>query len=570
MASQSITNKLVANIKQATDVSTNFFTGTNVVCIDTSNRRIGIDTKTPTWSIDISGVEPYNGVKCHNLDISGKADISYAVIKDLRAPIISGDNVNISFIYVNELSGNLIDISEVLFNSISGDFIYSSNTISGNFIECFSGVILNDLSINGELKAGTFNFKNDVDFDKIKVADTFTTQSASRSEFKGEVDFCNNEVKYKELSGNHINTFSLSCENLQVNQQADFISINVTSEASFNTINVSSDAIFSSISSESIYINGISLDEFVINKTTNLYESGTYDKNIDIATLKGKKLYIKNINSNGNGNNFGEEEFFIDSNGDTSINVIDRLRISEILDFSYSGTSIILPLQQPSRFNKGSIYYSINSTGDIDGLTIIKTHGAENLSSEEIDSYKLELKQTNTKNSMYNGTDFSNLNNFSCISIISNFGSKDGFELLENQISVPINKISLNSITEDIIEINATLTVKLINDNNGHDVDAINYEFLILGYTKTNDITFHFVKNKNTILVFDNSFNYNTTSLHYIGKHGDLKIPDENIHVGTNSNTNLDISYIFFGISYENTGKNLELVNFNASIKTIV
>ena len=69
MASQSITNKLVANIKQASDISRNFFTGTNVVCIDTSNRRIGIDTKTPTWSIDISGVEPHNGVKCHNLDI---------------------------------------------------------------------------------------------------------------------------------------------------------------------------------------------------------------------------------------------------------------------------------------------------------------------------------------------------------------------------------------------------------------------------------------------------------------------------------------------------------------------
>ena len=77
MASQSVTNKLVANIKQATDVSTNFFRGTNVVCIDTSNRRIGIDTKTPTWSIDISGVESYNGVKCHNLDISGHVPRAY-------------------------------------------------------------------------------------------------------------------------------------------------------------------------------------------------------------------------------------------------------------------------------------------------------------------------------------------------------------------------------------------------------------------------------------------------------------------------------------------------------------
>jgi hypothetical protein len=566
MASQSVTNKLVANIKQASYVSKNYFRGTNIVCIDTSNRRIGIDTKTPTWSIDISGVESYNGVKCHNLDISGRADISYALIKDLRAPIISGDDINISNGYFKKIDASLIDISEVIFNSISGDFIYSNNlikgnTISGNLLDCSSGVIYNNFTICGELFADTYilgegkkTFEGIVNISG-ENASLLVDNSAS-------VNFNSiNPVQYRTISGNHINTFSISCDNLQVNQQADFSSINVLGEASFNTINVSGDAIFSSISSDSIYINGISLDQFVTNKTTNLYESGSNTQNIDIDTLKGKKLYI-----NSDGNNFDEEEKYDDS----SINVIDKLRISEILDLSHNGTSIILPLNKPSRFNKGSIFYSVNTTtGYIDGLTIVKKDGVEfqtTLSDED----KLELKQTNTKSSMYIGTDFSNLNDFSCISIKSNFGSNNDFEPSENPINVSKNKISLNSITEDIIEINATLTVKLINDNNGHDVDAINYEFLILGNREEDNITFNFVKNTNTILVFDNSFNYNTTSLHYIGKHGDLKIPDENIHVGTNSNTNLDISYIFFGISYENTGKNLELVNFNASIKTIV
>ena len=156
-----------------------------------------------------------------------------------------------------------------------------------------------------------------------------------------------NPVQYRTLSGNHINTVSLSCDNLQVNQQADFSSITVLVEASFNTINVSGDAVFSTISSESIYINGVSLDQFVTNKTTNLYESGTYEQNIGIDTLKGKKLYINSI-----GSNFGEGELFIDDITNTSINVIDRLRISEILDFSMTGSSIILPLDKPERYRQ--------------------------------------------------------------------------------------------------------------------------------------------------------------------------------------------------------------------------
>lgn len=556
MASQSVTNKLVANIRQANVISKNFFEGTNVVCIDTSNSRIGIDTKNPTWSIDISGVEPYNGVKCHNLDISGTADISYALIKYLKAPTISADNVNISFIYINELSGNLIDISEVVFNNISGDFIYSNNFIKGNIIEFSGGVILNDLSINGTLRSNDFIFTK-IDFSSVSIDTSFTTQSTSESKFNGKVEFLNtdNPVQYLTLSGNHINTFSISCDNLQLTKQADFSSINVLNDASFNTINVSSSAIFSSISSDSIYINGISLDQFVTNKTTNLYESGSNTQKLDIDTLKGKKLYI-----NRNGSNFGEEEKFYDS----SINVIDRLRISKILDFSMSNSSIILPLNIPQQNIKGSIYYSLDTNGDIDGLNIITKSGFETQTSNTLnDDVKLELKKTTTKSSMYIGTDFSNLNDFSCILIKSNFGSKNDFELLNSK-----DKISLDNLNNEDIEINATLTLKLINDNNSRDVDAINFEFLILGNTKEDNITFSFVKNMNTILVFDNSFNYTTTSLHYIGKHKSLDIPSEN----TYSHANLisyDTSYIFFGISYENTDKRLELVNFNASIKTI-
>lgn len=56
----SFTNKIVANIKK-TEADVNSFVNTsNVVCIDTSNNRIGINTRTPRFSIDISGTGPNN------------------------------------------------------------------------------------------------------------------------------------------------------------------------------------------------------------------------------------------------------------------------------------------------------------------------------------------------------------------------------------------------------------------------------------------------------------------------------------------------------------------------------
>ena len=55
--SQSITNKLIANIKQSNlnGDTRNFINSENVICIDSSNNRIGINKRNPLYSIDISG-----------------------------------------------------------------------------------------------------------------------------------------------------------------------------------------------------------------------------------------------------------------------------------------------------------------------------------------------------------------------------------------------------------------------------------------------------------------------------------------------------------------------------------
>lgn len=556
MASQSVTNKLVANIKQATNVSTNFFRGTNVVCIDTSNRRIGIDTKTPTWSIDISGVESYNGVKCHNLDISGKADISYALINFLKTPTISADFIGITDGSFDKLDVSLIDVSYLDYHTISGNFIYSNNTISGNFIQCFSAVILNDLSINGTLTVENFTFEKDVSFNEVNVDLSLTTQSTSNSLFQGTVDFSNsNPVTYITLSGNHINTFSISCDNLQVNQQADFSSINVSAEASFNTINVIGEASFNTISAESINIRGQSLENFVNNETASQYSN--FNSNLGVSDICGKRILIHS-DITGPGVISFYNKFYQ--------SFIDNLVVKS-LDFSTNDqaeATLKLPYDNPvDTENKGCIYYNQNTNGTIESISVIKDNNGSIMT----------LSDNKTKSIMLTNKDnvktFVDLNGYECINLglntleLSNSSrlitSVNGQENIwsSNYISIP------DSLTEENIEINANITVKLNNNNGGKDVDALNYRFYILGVNIDNE-KFTYVENINSVLVFDNSYNYSSSSLNYIGPRKDAKLSDLNVIKVQ------DVSYIYFGISYEYNGLGISLESFSGSIKTII
>jgi len=109
----SITNKLVANIKQ-TQVDINKFTDTyNVICIDTSNNRIGINTKTPRYSIDICGTN--NKIFVSNLEVAQNANIFS--ISGTTINCVDGSftrNLDTSFINFKTISGSLIRATTIL------------------------------------------------------------------------------------------------------------------------------------------------------------------------------------------------------------------------------------------------------------------------------------------------------------------------------------------------------------------------------------------------------------------------------------------------------------------------
>ena len=68
-----------------------------------------------------------------------------------------------------------------------------------------------------------------------------------------------------------------------------------------------------------------------------------------------------------------------------------------------------------------------------------------------------------------------------------------------------------------IYEINADITLQFLNKNPG-DVEANTYTFGIYSDVSKNNNYHIYREIKNTILVFDNSFNYANSSINYIGK----------------------------------------------------
>lgn len=98
------------NIQQTTSETYDFNNVDNMVCIDTSNHRIGINTLDPICSLDISGNNGkiiVNTISCETLDVSGIN--VYEKISQLDTSI----NNNLISSYLDASFQN-IDISGVL------------------------------------------------------------------------------------------------------------------------------------------------------------------------------------------------------------------------------------------------------------------------------------------------------------------------------------------------------------------------------------------------------------------------------------------------------------------------
>lgn len=516
----SLTNKIVANIKK-TDADVNSFVNTtNVVCIDTSNNRIGINTKTPRYSIDIIGSSPSNMISVNKLlieniaiikDISclNNIDASSARLQHINYTTISGNSI-ISKAIVT-ISANIIDlsISRLKLNDLSATNIDASYLRVSNGGDLSGQLIVRHLTVLGEFSGGTAT-----SFSRLVIANSSLTSMTSTNSYIQNIDcstikvdvsanfigdvFCMKNIdlssgSFITLSGNILNAnnfrgVSISCERL------------VTQDCSINgtlQVNRIEDLSGRSIIGEGGALNVNTLGSRFTGLT--ITETLTIDNNCDISNLRiNKKLDFSNVAS-----------LIM-----PTYSSVHSLRQSKSIAIDISDMSMnIIKL-----YNSNSSWSNIYTKTHYASLDINRELSGNDISSIVIDAqpnYFIE----NSNNLIIN---LANNNKYKYIPLsFKIIGSKiaysgEGiFKILDISSTSRKGKLKVPDIC-GVYEINATISMKYLNRIPG-DVEPNTYIFGLYNSVLNSDISYIYIENANNILTFDNSFNYSTSMLNYIG-----------------------------------------------------
>lgn len=513
----SITNQIIANIKKT---STNFknssFTNSeNVVCIDTSLNRIGINKKNPIYSIDISGERDHHAIRVHrsinNYGIINTISSNFIDTQDLSAIVI-----DVSYQKFKLLSGHTIDISLLLVsdismsNSILNIPTIESETINSNKLNASIIEVSNlKVSISGEIQ-------------KLSIIDTLNVDNIISNEISNNYVINTNKLNVLEdLSTNSLNANSIFCEN-EISCNAIHVDNAYISEI-LETITLSCNIITTlTISCNEINVAGVNIfDNQIIECNEILANSGSID-DLSLGTLD-ISLSLHNIGvtnlSNGtlilpqhNYNNYPFDNPRDNPPENGSLN-FDKLKNNLQVFNNDSWGNILI-------YNN---YAYINLNNDISGNDISYNHSKKAYFIEN--SNNLILTDSNYKYIPITLSDVSN-------------GNK--FDISNNSKSIIIDNLSSNNV----FEIHASVGIKYLNKHPG-DVEPNIYTFGIYPNMSThNDISSIngcFANLTNTVISFDNSYNYSNTSLNYIGK-----LDIDNNHSGYNFyiSSSKDINFI--------------------------
>ena len=151
--SSSLTNQIIANIKKTSTNfnASSFINSENVVCIDTSNNRIGINRKNPRYSIDISGDTSLNAINAYNLYIKNFAKIHEISANKISFTDLSVISLDVSTVKFYRLVGDIIDTSYIIVTDLSVEYI-SVPTISCGYLD-----VSGDICCNGNIWPGSRN-----------------------------------------------------------------------------------------------------------------------------------------------------------------------------------------------------------------------------------------------------------------------------------------------------------------------------------------------------------------------------------------------------------------------------
>lgn len=553
----SITNQIVANIKKT---STNFnsfsFVNTeNVVCIDTSLNRIGINRKNPVYSIDISGDSSHNALRVRDLHINNLAKINEISCNRVDTEIFTVNEMDVSNLTFNLLSGDTIDLSALVVQDISTLKLFVPNS-STNFFDVSDNINTYTINVSKELTANKI-ITDTIIFPLADLSNLIIDTSADIV-FLSNRDLCNNHILSYEISVNILyvknNFFSLG--------KASFNHIHIDGDASLNNLNVETLAEFNELSSNKIEFNELtgntinaqtltSNGKTIINNgvfgdvTTPTTRANAFFNNLIAARLDISDVYITNYLDNSGTTDLSNGMLILPTHK-TEYDSQTFEPGTMTFDNSFNMLKIY-NIKPSSRWN--NILFNINYATmglrkDISGNDVSFDINRQHYFIDKSDN--LILDKTSFPNIKYIPINFD-----------VSFGNK--FHLSNNSKTIEIK----DREPDELFEIHATVGIKYLNRYPG-DVEPNDYTFGIYPHMNTfysiqDSIDNSFVHFSNTVVAFDNSFNFANTSLNYIG-------PLANSNLGHNIN---DRSGFNFYISSNKDINFIVIEQFNGTIKQL-
>ncbi len=596
-------NKLIANVKKTSSLTSSFINNdSSYICIDTSTNRIGFNTQEPSYSIHIldnNGIICVSNILLSNLhcDVSG-------FIKDLSCSNfdVSSLKVDSSFIVDGtfcSISCDAIDFcnSKLTVFDLSVNNDLSVNTlkyktlekiiVSGNDKDDFDKVAINGCSINQNLDiSGTFTFLVQSD-DNLSEFYCFNAETSFNLIRTQDIS-CANEISCNDICCNDLSTNNLYVTKITATNgiMEQFHVRKDISCHDLSCIEIScNDICCNEISANKLYIyNDISCNNKIITNELEIKEK--LEATGENITIKGIKLEDCKINKNLVGlpnsiidisksqliipdisyiNNLTTGSIYFDSSLQ-SIKVIHDSTNDQSYNIFYNKKFVNVELSYNNIIPNNGV--AINNRNDYQNTINIIYTDSTNFNNIR-DTYATELISTITDISyLYIPLDISYNK--------ANVDSKKFYDIsdaLIQGINVDRIKIIYNDFVDDNIpttsnkqlftnkniffNINAYVTLKYFNEH-PNDVEVISYDFEMINYIATDPVENNVLtKSKNTIISFDNSYNYSTSNLNYVGK----------LENGT-----ADInSYIYFRIKTDNNKdiSNLLLYDFNCSVVQI-
>ena len=601
----SITNQIVANIKRTSTNfnSHNFTNSENVVCIDTSFNRIGINRKNPEYSIDISGDinDISSAIRVNNLYIQRYAKIFEISTNKLETIDFSAINLDISYLTFNLISGETIDISYLKTNDISGDINDISSAIRVNNLHIERYAKINEISNNKletiDLCATNLDISyiqfNLISGDTIDISFLITNDISC-------VDICCNNILCDDISSLKFRTIDLSTDNLDVRnditannitcsiitatarqeQTANIIVelladlniayvndlsalfikaieissndlyvknfLGVLGDSSFQNVSIFGDASFSG----NVNIEG----ELNVDGKADLNDISCNDiscNDIECNELSSNKISATIIESNGNiiiqNGMLGDptspqNAFFKDLSAEyifttdisvTNIDISGEADLSDAIlilpthkldydnvnnearkdgSFTFDRNANTLKVYGDNKWN--NIKFALNYAT----LTLRKPGetGVDEISGNTIiyESLRNRFYLDSSHNLRLSNNNSDKLYNVKYIPFVYDNSLGNKFDISNNSRTLEINSPG----STEIFEIHATVGIKYLNRFPG-DVEPNVYTFGLYPHMDISSESYDnsFVEVNNSIMVFDNSFNYANSSLSYIG-----------------------------------------------------